>query len=69
MEFAVTHSIPDDSFAGELWISKIPGATGLLLARRSQHGESIAAIKKLDGKKKTCFFNKKVFALSKSFTT
>ena len=30
MEFAVTYSIPDSSFAEELWISKVPGATGLL---------------------------------------
>ena len=30
MEFAVTYSIPDDSFAEELWISKVPGATDLL---------------------------------------
>ena len=30
MEFAVTYSIPDDSLAEELWISKVPGATGLL---------------------------------------
>ena len=26
MEFAVTCSIPDVSFAEELWISKVPGA-------------------------------------------
>ena len=30
MEFDVTFSIPDDSFAEKLWISKVPGATGLL---------------------------------------
>ena len=30
MELAVTYSIPDNSFAKELWISKVPGATGLL---------------------------------------
>ena len=30
MKFAVTYSIPDDSLAEELWISKVPGATGLL---------------------------------------
>ena len=30
MEFAATYSIPDDSFGQELWISKVPGATGLL---------------------------------------
>ena len=29
-EFDVTYSIPDDSLAEELWISKVPGATGLL---------------------------------------
>ena len=33
MEFSVTYSIPDDSFAQELWISKVPGATGLLLPK------------------------------------
>ena len=30
MEFAVTYSIPDVSFTEELWISKVPGASGLL---------------------------------------
>ena len=30
IEFAVTYSILDDSFAQELWISKVPGATGSL---------------------------------------
>ena len=30
MEFAVTYSIPDVSFAKKLWISKVPGASGLL---------------------------------------
>ena len=30
MEFAVTYSIPEDFFGQELWISKVPGATGLL---------------------------------------
>ena len=30
MEFAVTYSIPDDSLAEELWISKVSGGTGLL---------------------------------------
>ena len=30
MEFAVTYSIPDVSFPEELWISKVPGASGLL---------------------------------------
>ena len=30
MEFAVTYSIPDVSFAEEMWISKVPGASGLL---------------------------------------
>ena len=30
MEFAVTYSIPDVSFAEKLWISKVPGASGLL---------------------------------------
>ena len=30
MEFAVTYSIPDVSLAEELWISRVPGATGLL---------------------------------------
>ena len=30
MEFVVTYSIPEDSFCQELWISKVPGATGLL---------------------------------------
>ena len=29
MEFAVTYSIPDVYFAEELWISKVPGASGL----------------------------------------
>ena len=30
MEFVVTYSIPEDSFSQELWISKVPGANGLL---------------------------------------
>ena len=30
MEFIVTHSIPEDLLSQELWISKVPGATGLL---------------------------------------
>ena len=30
MVFAVTYSIPEDSFSQELWISKVPGATGLI---------------------------------------
>ena len=40
-----------------------------ILARRSQHGESKAAIKKLNGKKKekNVFFSKKALTLSKSF--
>ena len=29
MEFAVTYSIPDVYFAEELWISRVPGASGL----------------------------------------
>ena len=29
MEFAVTYSIPDVYFAEELWITKVPGASGL----------------------------------------
>ena len=33
MEFAVTYSIPDESLAEELWISKVPGTTGLLRPR------------------------------------
>ena len=33
MEFAIAYSIPGDSFAQELWISKVPGATGLLLPK------------------------------------
>ena len=28
MKFAVTYSIPEDSFAEELWISKVSVATG-----------------------------------------
>ena len=30
MEFAVTYSIPDDSFSQELWVSQVPGSVGLL---------------------------------------
>ena len=30
MEFAVTYSIPDDSFSQELWVSQVPGFVGLL---------------------------------------
>ena len=30
MEFAVTYSIPDESFSQELWVSQVPGAVGLL---------------------------------------
>ena len=30
MEFSVTYSIPDESFSQELWVSRVPGAAGLL---------------------------------------
>ena len=30
MEFAVTYSIPDNSFSQELWVSQVPGSVGLL---------------------------------------
>ena len=29
MEFAVTYSIPDNSFSQELWVSQVPGSVGL----------------------------------------
>ena len=38
MEFTVTYSIPDDSFSQELWISKVPGATGLLRPQKLPGG-------------------------------
>ena len=29
MEFAVTYSIPDNSFSQELWVPQVPGSVGL----------------------------------------
>ena len=36
MELAVTYSIPKDFFSQELWISKVPGATGYSTCRLCQ---------------------------------
>ena len=38
MEIAVTYSISDNSFAEELWISQVPGATGLLRPQTTPGG-------------------------------